>query len=143
MSGTMSSRMSPERSRLAGGRYGSTLGSGTIRKRTEPTRKAAGMPNSRVSWSGGDEGDGRGPSDPGADQVPRSRRPDPPPPVPRFNQRVYRPADDADDNRVRRWSPRSGDDRRARCDGAGHGTYPLRRRRNPRHGVPSHAVSDG
>src|SRR5438105_12448365 len=75
MSGTMSSRMSPERSRLACGVYGSTRDSGKMRKRTEPTRRSAGMPNSRVSWSGGDEGDGRGPSDPGTDQVPRSRRP--------------------------------------------------------------------
>src|SRR5204863_9845855 len=127
-------RMSRWLRRTALGGYGSTRDSGTMRKLTEPTRRSAGMLNSRVSWSGGDEGDGRGPSDPGPDQVPRSRRPDPPPPVRRFNQRVHRAADDADDNRVRRRSPRSGDDRRARGDGAGHGTYPLRRRRNPRQG---------
>jgi len=57
--------------------------------------------NCRDSWRSGDEGDGRGPPDSGANQVPRSRGPDPPPPVPRFDQRLHRPPDDPDDDRVR------------------------------------------
>src|SRR5439155_795411 len=91
----------------------------------------------------GQEGDGRGPSDSRADQVPRPRGPDPPPAVPRFDQRVHRAADNAHDDRVRRVPSRSRDDRWEGCDRAGHGKDPLRRRPDSREGVPPSAVPNG
>src|SRR2546426_1029209 len=107
MWGMMSSPTSPERSRSACGRCGSTRDSGKTRRRTGPMRRSAAMPNSRRSWRSGDEGDRGGPSDPGSHQIPRPRRPRPPAPVPRFDQRLHGAADQPDDGGVRRRRPGS------------------------------------
>src|SRR6184192_265140 len=90
---------------------------------------------------GGIEGDRRGPSDPGIDQVPRARGPRPPPPFPRFDQRLHRALDDAHDRGVRRIPAGSGDDRWPRGDGTRHGADPFRRRSDPGEGLDPTAIS--
>src|SRR6267378_2444704 len=142
-SGTTWSRTSPERRRSACGPSGSIRDFGTARTRTERMPKSGATPNCRDSWRNGDEGNGRGASDSRADQVPWPRGPDPPPPIPRFDQRVHRAPDDTYDRRVRRLPARSGDDRRQGRHGAGHGEDPLRRRCDPREGLSPNALPDG
>src|SRR6266568_2544074 len=116
---------------------------GPRRSTRAPMRRFATAAISRGSWRRGGEGDRRGASNSGADQVPRPRRPRPPPAVPRFNQRLHRAAQQPHDHRVRRVRPRPSDDRRSRRDRAGHGANPRGRRSDPGPRLPGQTVPHG